>query len=226
MSAIYSNPLLLVVLVAITLAMVNGFSPGGSPRRSPAVTTMGVATETVNDFESAMPEAVDPHETIGVKPENLAIGINATDFLEWVGTKNDLMTKMEADFKKYSPKQVEEEVDKFIMDAEGVNMYIRYLKDKEENPAKYAQQALEKELSLSNPKTLATYAAWLVGGLSFGAIRKEFIDPKFASGEWSLMSFQLPFMSKPDAVVEAASTLSSKATNMIVDGIDSIDYFA
>jgi hypothetical protein len=86
MSTIYSNPLLLVVLVAITLAMVNGFSPGGSPRRSPAVTTMGVATETVNDFESAMPAAVDPHETIGVKAENLAIGINATDFLEWVGT--------------------------------------------------------------------------------------------------------------------------------------------
>ena len=82
----------------------------------------------------------------------------------------------------------------------------------------------------SNPKTLATYAAWLVGGLSFGAIRKEFIDPKFASGEWSAMSLQLPFMSKPDAALEAASTLTSKATNMIVDGItdgfDSIDYFA
>jgi hypothetical protein len=58
------------------------------------------------------------------------------------------MTKMEADFKSYSPKQVEEEVEKFMMDAEGVNMYIRYLKDKEENPAKYAQQALEQELSL------------------------------------------------------------------------------
>ena len=32
----------------------------------------------------------------------------------------------------------------------------------------------------------------LVIGLSFGAIRKEFIDPKFALGEWGLMSFQLP----------------------------------
>ena len=55
---------------------------------------------------------------------------------------------MQADFKSFTPKQVEDEVDKFMMDAEGVNMYIRYLKDKKENPAKYAQQALEAELSL------------------------------------------------------------------------------
>ena len=42
----------------------------------------------------------------------------------------------------------EKEADKFMMDAENVNMYIRYLKDKEENPGRYAQQALEDELSL------------------------------------------------------------------------------
>ncbi len=62
--------------------------------------------------------------------------------------RNDLIQKMESDFKSFSKDRVEEEVDKFMMDAEGVNMYIRYLKDKEENPGKYAQQALEQELSL------------------------------------------------------------------------------
>ena len=62
--------------------------------------------------------------------------------------RDDLIKKMEADFKSFSPERVEEEVNKFMMDAEGVNMYIRYLKDKEENPGKYAQQALEQELSL------------------------------------------------------------------------------
>lgn len=55
---------------------------------------------------------------------------------------------MESDFKKFNREKVEKEVDKFMLDAEGVNMYIRYLKDKEENPGKYAQQALEDELSL------------------------------------------------------------------------------
>jgi len=196
----------------------------------PVVTTLGVATEASSDFGSAMPEEVDPHVIIGVEPDNLAIGINATEFLEWVGTKNDLTKKMEKDFKSFSTKQVEEEVGKFMMDAEGVNMYIRFLKDKKENPGKYAQQALEAELSLSNPKTLATYGAWLVGGVSFGVIRKEFIDPKFESGEWKPISLELLFMSKPDAVVEAAGTLTSKATNMIADGIshgyDSVDYFS
>ena len=58
------------------------------------------------------------------------------------------MEKMQADFKSYSEDKIEEEVDKFMMDAENVNMYIKYLKDKKENPAKYAQAALEEELSL------------------------------------------------------------------------------
>mmetsp|Transcript_5933 Transcript_5933/g.12219 ORF Transcript_5933/g.12219 Transcript_5933/m.12219 type:complete len:231 (+) Transcript_5933:78-770(+) len=229
MSTFCGSPLFLLVLVAITIATAHGFSSAGSPMRSPMATTLNVATEASTDFPSAMPEAVDPHDTIGVEPDALAIGINATEFLEWVGSRDDLIKKMEADFKSFSPERVEEEVNKFMMDAEGVNMYIRYLKDKEENPGKYAQQALEQELSLSNPKTLATYGAWLVGGVSFGALRREFIDPKFASGEWKAINIELPFMQKTDAAVEAASTLTSKATNMIVDGIsngyDSLDNF-
>lgn len=228
MSTIYCNPLFLLVLVAITLAITHGFSSAGSPRRSPMATAMNVATEA-NDFASAMPEEVDPHVTIGVDPDDLAIGINPSEFLEWIGTRNDLITKMESDFKKFNREKVEKEVDKFMLDAEGVNMYIRYLKDKEENPGKYAQQALEDELSLSNPKTLATYGAWLVGGLSFGAIRKEFIDPKFESGEWKPLSIELPSFLRPDEAVETTSTLTSKATNVIVDGIsngfDSMDHF-
>jgi hypothetical protein len=59
-----------------------------------------------------------------------------------------LIEKMQADFKSYSREKVEEEVDRFMMDAESVNVFIRYLKDKKENPGKYAQQALEAELSL------------------------------------------------------------------------------
>jgi hypothetical protein len=33
-----------------------------------------------------MPEEVDPHDIIGVAPEKLAIGINPSEFLEYVGT--------------------------------------------------------------------------------------------------------------------------------------------
>ena len=81
----------------------------------------------------------------------------------------------------------------------------------------------------SNPKTLATYGAWLAGGLGFGALRKEFIDPKFESGEWAPIKVEWPFSPPAGEAADAASTLTSKATDMIVDGLpnglDSTDYF-
>ena len=43
-------------------------------------------TTTASDFQSAMPEEVDPHDIIGVEPEKLALGIDPYEFLEWVGT--------------------------------------------------------------------------------------------------------------------------------------------
>lgn len=172
--------------------------------RTPKATAMNVAAEA-NDFGSAMPEKEDPHVTIGIEPEKLAIGINATEFLQYVGTwvillvdwsvfapkhckyeafdcdapqwshasntfmytslnsmtflyftkidtilwrREDLITKIESDFNKYDRKRAEQEADKFMMDAENVNMYIKYAKDKEENPGKYERQALEDELSM------------------------------------------------------------------------------
>ena len=53
------------------------------------------------------------------------------------------------------------------MDAEMVTAYIRFEKGKESRDLK-----AEAEQQLSDPKTLATYAAWIVGGAGFGYIRK------------------------------------------------------
>ena len=119
-----------------------------------STTAVNSETEPKSDFASAMPEEVDPHDIIGVEPEKLALGINPDDFLEWVGTKEQLMQKFQADYPKFSAERVEEEVDRFMMDSESVNMYIRYLQDRKANPAKYDNAALEAELSLSNPKTV------------------------------------------------------------------------
>jgi hypothetical protein len=68
------------------------------------------------------------------------------------------MQKFQADNTSFSPERVEEEVDRFMMDSESVNMYIKYLKDRKNNPEKYANEALEAELSLSNPKTVRLHA--------------------------------------------------------------------
>ena len=46
---------------------------------------MEAVTDVSNDFGSAMPE-VDPHDIIGVEPDKLAIGIDASEFLELIGT--------------------------------------------------------------------------------------------------------------------------------------------
>lgn len=85
MSTIHCNSTLLLLVIAMTLAISHGFSSVGSAMRTPKATAMNVAAEA-NDFGSAMPEKEDPHVTIGVEPEKLAIGINATEFLQYVGT--------------------------------------------------------------------------------------------------------------------------------------------
>ena len=80
------------------LSSAEGFTKTWTLRPTPSIpswttttTSLGVSTEVsdqtkANDFGSAMPAEVDPHDIIGVKPDELALGINPSDFLEWVGT--------------------------------------------------------------------------------------------------------------------------------------------
>lgn len=63
------------------------------------------------------------------------------------------MAKVQSDNPSWSEERAEEEVSRFMMDQEGANMYIKYMKDKKMNPRDYAAEA-EAELSLSNPRTV------------------------------------------------------------------------
>ena len=82
-----------ILSIAVTLAVANGFSSINLRRHSkgeralfsPSITTVEAVTDVSNDFGSAMPE-VDPHDIIGVEPDKLAIGIDASEFLELIGT--------------------------------------------------------------------------------------------------------------------------------------------
>ena len=65
------------------------------------------------------------------------------------------------------------------------------------------------------PFQLALYASWLLGGLGFGYVKTNFIEPKFASGEWKDLHISLPFLSKPDEAAEAVSTVSQAVDNVI-----------
>ncbi len=66
---------------------------------------------------------------------------------------------------------------------------------------------------MSDPKTIATYAAWLIGGGSFGYIRKEIIEPKYASGEWEEIRITIPnwFPVGGGEAAEAANSVASAA---------------
>jgi hypothetical protein len=71
------------------------------------------------------------------------------------------------------------------------------------------------------------YAAWLIGGLSFGYIKNEIIEPKFASGEWQSLPINLPFFSdKSEAadVVEAVSSVSQSIDAVIQQSPDIVPY--
>lgn len=162
----------LVLFVAATtttlLKDVHGFTVAGDSghrRRLPSTvastsattaesSTTTTSTTSTSDFGSAMPSNIDPHDKIGVSHENLALGIDAEEFLEWIGTRNDVMDKFQSDNPQQSIERVSQEVDKFLMDAEMVNGYIKYLKEKKANPRRNYDTELEAELSLSNPKTV------------------------------------------------------------------------
>merc|ERR1712051_545276 len=80
----------------------------------------------------------------------------------------------------FDQERAEDEVDKFILDAEMVNKFISFEK-KRSDPEYLRKQAEE---NLSDPSTWGIYAAWLVGGVGFGLVKNLYIEPKYASGEW------------------------------------------
>lgn len=135
-------------------------------------------------------------------------------------SKQDLVEKFQRDNKGMDEERATQEVAKFMLDAEMVNAYIKYERNKVENPPDLRAEAEE---NLSNPKILGTYAAWLIGGASFGYIRKEIIEPKYASGEWEEIHISLPGFDKPaaDAVQSVASALHSIDASTAVDSAHS-----
>lgn len=136
--------------------------------------------------------------------------------------KQDLIDKFMADNKGMDEARADAEVSKFLLDAEMANAYIKFEKDKVLNPPDLKAEA---EQTLSDPKTIATYVAWLIGGASFGFIRKEFIEPKYASGEWEEFHIQLPFQDliKPASETAAeAATPVAKLSDSVIGAADAV----
>eukprot|EP00545_Synedropsis_sp_CCMP1620_P005497 CAMPEP_0119028924 /NCGR_PEP_ID=MMETSP1176-20130426/39821_1 /TAXON_ID=265551 /ORGANISM="Synedropsis recta cf, Strain CCMP1620" /LENGTH=245 /DNA_ID=CAMNT_0006985175 /DNA_START=5 /DNA_END=742 /DNA_ORIENTATION=+ len=174
---------------------VNAFAPASSMSRSS--TTFGVVTSSSNsrlfstesdseaaaaattDFESAMPTTEDEYTRFGVSKDEIGLGVDVNELLQWCGTKEDIIGKVMRDNRGLSREEAEDEVSRLLMDVEIVQRVLFFERNKDQINLK--EQA---EQNLSDPNTIGTYAVWLIGGASFPYLRRRFIDPKFASGEW------------------------------------------
>mmetsp|Transcript_89 Transcript_89/g.171 ORF Transcript_89/g.171 Transcript_89/m.171 type:complete len:222 (+) Transcript_89:71-736(+) len=106
------------------------------------------------------------HAILGVEKEKIALGIDADEVLEFIGTREDLITKFQTDIPKFSRSEAEKEVDKFFMDGEMLDLWIKYGQRKKEDPnwePEYAEEDNSPFAVFS--RIVGTYAIWIVGGL-------------------------------------------------------------
>ena len=107
------------------------------------------------------------------------------------------------DNKSFTRERAEMEVDKFLMDAEMMSVYINYQKKK----ASGALQEIGD--NVSNPNIWNTYLTWFLAFFAFNYVRKIYIDPKFASGEWKVPFFSGGEDSAAETVVQTVSSVQS-----------------
>lgn len=73
-----------IVLLATT---AHGFAPvARSPRALTVSRMVETSTEPASDFASAMPDPADPYERLGVSQDNVALGVDVNEILQWLGT--------------------------------------------------------------------------------------------------------------------------------------------
>jgi len=80
-----------IASLVLLATAANGFAPAARPQRASFVTVPRMAdtstpSETSSDFASAMPDAADPYERLGVSKDQVALGVEANEILQWLGT--------------------------------------------------------------------------------------------------------------------------------------------
>ena len=103
-------------------------------------------------------------------------------------SKDELITKFVKDNPQFDDDRATTEVTKFMLDAEMVNKYIAFERRKTD-PVLLRQEA---EQTLSDPTVWGTYAAWIIGGAGFAVVKNLYIEPKYASGEWTDLHITIP----------------------------------
>ena len=80
--------------------------------------------------------------------------------------REDLIVKFQNDIPKFTPDEVEREVDKFLLDGEMLDFMIKYSQRKKENPGWEPQYAEEDNSPFTAVVNFVSqYAIWIVGGI-------------------------------------------------------------
>jgi len=98
--------------------------------------------------------------------EQLACGIDVDEVLEFIGTREDLITKFQTDIPSFSLTQAAEAADSFLMDGEMLDLYIKYSQRKAEDPnwePVYAEEDNSPVAQVVN--FVSQYAIYIVGGI-------------------------------------------------------------
>jgi len=159
-----------------------------------------------NDFASEF-SATGIYGRLGIKQDEIALGIDANEVFQWLGTRDDIIGKFMKDNKKMEQEQAEAEIKRFMMDAEMVNAFIAYEKKKAD--PNFIRDSVEEQFS--DPATLSTYAIWISGGIGFAYVKNRIIEPKYASGEWEEIRLKLPQFDFGKAAVDSVAQVVDSA---------------
>jgi len=180
-----------------------------------------------SDFaaEAADDASKSGYERIGFTEATVGMGVDPVEVLQWLGTRDDLISRFIKDNKGLEKEKAEEEVDKFMMDTLMVNKFIAY-EQKKADPD-FIRNSLDE--NLSDPQTLGIYAAWIIAGVGIAVAKNLFIEPKFQSGEWKEIHINLDSFIKTgggkaaeetvgvvgDAVVSSVDTISNAVGDIV-----------
>jgi hypothetical protein len=102
----------------------------------PSSSRLQLSATITRDELSTMSKAEQYH-LLGVESENqLALGIDVDDVLEYIGTKSDILTKFSTDLPHLATAtNIEQEVNKFLLDGEMLDVMIKYEQRKRTDPS-------------------------------------------------------------------------------------------
>ncbi len=124
-------------------------------------------------------------------------------------SRDDMIAIFKRDNNSFTQERAELEVDKFLMDAEMMSAYINYQKKK-------ASGSLGDGEVEAPPPGLGTYLNWFAGFYFISYLKRTFIDPKFESGEWEGIHWNLPFGGGGSEATDAVTTSMAETTTQIL----------